>query len=631
VLVARDGSLWWGAGPALFQWKDGRLLSDYSLEYRSWLREDRIRVLCEDRDGGIWVGTQNGQLRLLRAKAFLAFTNAQPAAPVTDLLQQADGNLLVGTYGKGLLRLHGGECSPVTFPSGSQSLFILALHQDSSGVLWIGTEGAGLTRCEGGRVATLTTRNGLINDTIVQILEDDTGCLWLGSYRGILRVSKQELRNFAEGRTAFVHPLILNGSDGLPSEQCMRGFKAGLKSRAGLLHFSTSRGIVIVNPNQSWTNAAAPAIWLEKVVADGVVYHARIQPGNHSPAPADQPAVLKRAGNVKIPPGKRRVEFHYTGLSLGAPENVRFRYQLEGLDDRWVEAGRERSAFYSLLPAGDYRFQVTACDNSGVWNQQGAVLAFAVAPFFWQTWWFRLSLIGVLVASVVAVVRYVSFRRLRLQLRRLEQEAAVQKERTRIAKDLHDDLGAHLSQIAMLSELAQTDFNKPAQARGHLDLIFRTARSVTRSLDEIVWAVNPRNDSLDRFTAHLCTFAPEFLRAAGISCRLDVPMDLPTAPLPAKVRHHLYLGFKEALHNVVKHAGATEVWLRLKVSPRELTLVIEDNGRGFQRGAGAATGEDGLVNLGQRMSEIGGSFEQQSEPGRGTRTVLAAPLDREEL
>ena len=211
----------------------------------------------------------------------------------------------------------------------------------------------------------------------------------------------------------------------------------------------------------------------------------------------------------------------------------------------------------------------------------------------------------------------------------LEQETAVQKERARIAKDLHDDLGAHLSQIAMLSELAQSDFDKPAQAKGHIDLIFRTARSVTRSLDEIVWAVNPRNDSLDRFTAHLCTFAPEFLRAAGISCRLDVPMDLPTAPLPAKVRHHLYLGFKEALHNVVKHAGATEVWLRLKVDSRQLTLVIEDNGRGFQRGAGAASGEDGLVNLGQRMSEIGGSFQQQSEPGQGTRTVLVAPLEPE--
>jgi signal transduction histidine kinase len=360
---------------------------------------------------------------------------------------------------------------------------------------------------------------------------------------------------------------------------------------------------------------------------DGEAYYARIQSGAQIPASAGQAATRIQRERLTIPPGKRRLEFQYTGLSLGAPESVRFRYQLEGLDERWIEAGRERLAFYSLLPAGDYQFHVTACDNSGVWSPQEAVLNFEVEPFFWQTWWFGLGLLAALVASVVAVVRYVSYRRLRLRLRTLEQETAVQKDRARIAKDLHDDLGAHLSQIAMLSELAQTDFDKPAQAKGHIDLIFRTARSVTRSLDEIVWAVNPRNDSLDRFTAHLCTFAPEFLRAAGISCRLDVPMDLPTAPLPAKVRHHLYLGFKEALHNVVKHAGATEVWLRLKIDSRQLTLVIEDNGRGFQRGAGAASGEDGLVNLGQRMTEIGGSFQQQSEPGQGTRTVLVAPLE----
>lgn len=169
----------------------------------------------------------------------------------------------------------------------------------------------------------------------------------------------------------------------------------------------------------------------------------------------------------------------------------------------------------------------------------------------------------------------------------------------------------------MLSELAQSDFNQPAQAREHIDLIFRTARSVTRSLDEIVWAVNPRNDRLDRFTAHLCTFAPEYLRAAGISCRLDVPMELPTTPLAANVRHHLYLAFKEALHNVVKHAGAKEVWLRLRVNAPELSLVIEDNGRGFEAKAGAAPGEDGLVNLRQRMAEIGGGSSKRASLGEG--------------
>jgi signal transduction histidine kinase len=261
-----------------------------------------------------------------------------------------------------------------------------------------------------------------------------------------------------------------------------------------------------------------------------------------------------------------------------------------------------------------------------VWNNRSAALDFVVDPFFWQTWWFYLCLSGLLIAGVAALVRYVSFRRLRLRLQILGQDAAVQKDRARIANDLHDDLGSHLSQIAMLSELALSDFKKPAQAREHIDQIFRTARTVTRSLDEIVWAVNPRNDNLDRFAAHLCTFAPEYLRAAGISCRLDVPLEIPSSPLPANVRHQLYLGFKEALHNVIKHAGATEVWVRISIGNRELAVVIEDNGRGFQAESGTAAGEDGLANLRQRMIEVGGRFEQHSQPGRGTRTALIAPL-----
>ncbi len=622
VITTRDGSLWWGAGPALFQWKQGQLRSAYTTEYRSWLREDRIRVLCEDREDGLWIGTQNGQLRLLREGKFINFTNSQPAAPITALLQQADGTLLVGTYGKGLLRIRDGtRLTPPTVEP-SENTFILALHLDSAGVLWMGTEGAGLFRLEAGRLTRVSSRNGLISDTIVQIVEDDTGHLWLGSYRGILRLSKQELKNLAEGTAAFVHPLILNRSEGIPSELCMRGFNAGLKTRNGLLHFSTDRGIVIVNPNHLWTNATSPAVWLESMAVDGSVRHLRIQSGLRG----GQATVPESGTPLRVPPGKRRFEFHYTGLSLSDPENVRFRYQLEGLDDQWFEVGRERMAFYSLLPAGSYRFRVTACGNSGIWNEEGASLSFVVEPFFWQTWLFRLPLLIGLLAAVVAAVRYLSFRRFRSRLKSLEQEAAVQKDRARIAKDLHDDLGAHLSQVAALSELAQTDIDKPIQAREHLDLIFRTARSATRSLDEIVWAVNPRNDTLDRFTAHLCTFAPEFLRAAGIRCRLDVPLDLPSTPLPANVRHHLYLALKETLHNVVKHSGASEVWLRLTLCGRELTLIIEDNGRGFQPGRCPTQGEDGLANLRQRMTEIGGRFDQHSEPDGGTRTTLAAPL-----
>ena len=209
-------------------------------------------------------------------------------------------------------------------------------------------------------------------------------------------------------------------------------------------------------------------------------------------------------------------------------------------------------------------------------------------------------------------------------------QQAVERERVRIARDIHDEIGANLTQIALLSELAQSDSARPEQAKGHMDEVFRTAQSLTRSLDEIVWAVNPAGDTVEQFAAHLCTFAPRFLQAAGVSCRLDVPDELPAIPLPARVRHHLNLGVKESLHNIAKHAQATEVWLRLQLAPGTITLILEDNGRGFKSTSDANPGANGLGNLRQRMKEIGGSFEQQSQSGRGTISTLIAPLKNDE-
>jgi signal transduction histidine kinase len=327
---------------------------------------------------------------------------------------------------------------------------------------------------------------------------------------------------------------------------------------------------------------------------------------------------------VRLPPDHRKIEVEFTALNFAAPESILLQHQLAGWDDAWSEPKAERSVAYSRLGAGSYEFQVTARNAAGIWNREGAKFNFIVEPFLYQRWWFRLLVISAFTFVVIAVVRYASFRRLRTRVQRLEQEAALARDRARIAQDLHDDLGANLTQIALLSELAQNDFNKPDEARGHIDQIFRTAKSLTRSLDEIVWAVNPKNDSLDRFVAHLCTYAPEFLRSAGVRCRLDVPVEVPSITLPSDVRHHLHLGVKEALHNVAKHAGASEARVQLRLNADELVVVIADDGAGF--GATPADGQDGLANLATRMREVGGKYERGGGTERGTVITLTVPL-----
>jgi signal transduction histidine kinase len=310
--------------------------------------------------------------------------------------------------------------------------------------------------------------------------------------------------------------------------------------------------------------------------------------------------------------------FEFAALTFAAPENVRFRYRLEGVDSAWSEPDAGRSAQYSRLPAGVYRFQVTACNEAGVWNETGSELFLEVNPFFWQTWWFRILLLLGFTLAVVAVVRLVSFRLLQTRLRHAEQQAALFRDRTRIARDIHDDLGGSLAHIKLLSEIASREQGLPEGSAQQVRQITQTTQQVMKSLDEIVWAINPRNDTLPHLISYLGQHSVEFLRAAGISCSVDLPETPPELVVPSDQRHHLFLAVKEALTNVVRHSGARTVTLRVQLEGSLLLLEIGDDGRGFSQVPDDALA-DGLRNMRQRIESLGGRFHLDSRPGEGTR------------
>jgi signal transduction histidine kinase len=256
-----------------------------------------------------------------------------------------------------------------------------------------------------------------------------------------------------------------------------------------------------------------------------------------------------------------------------------------------------------------------------------------VLPFFWQTWWFR-ALAGVAAAAAIAgVVLSVTRVRMKRKLEKLERQRAIERERTRIAKDIHDDLGASLTRITMLSQSARADVeNSPVAA--DLDRIFDTAREMTRAMDEIVWAVNPKHDTLDSLATYLGRFAQGFLASAHVRCRLDVPMQLPSWPLTAEIRHNLFLAFKEALHNAVKHAKTSEVHISVTIQSGGFVLRVDDKGCGFQAEGWERRGIDlyrpgsgnGLPNMRQRLTEIAGRCDIKSEPGKGTVVEFSVPV-----
>jgi signal transduction histidine kinase len=224
-----------------------------------------------------------------------------------------------------------------------------------------------------------------------------------------------------------------------------------------------------------------------------------------------------------------------------------------------------------------------------------------------------------------SAVRYWSVRRLRHKLRDLEQQHALEKERARIAQDIHDELGANLTRIALLTELGQKHRERPEEVSADLGKISASAREAVRAMDAIVWAVNPQNDSLDHFANYVSQFAEDFFRLTPIRCRLDVPADLVERPLSTEVRHHLFLAVKESLNNVVRHSSASEVWVRLGCHNGELAIVIEDNGKGLP-GTEAGPGHDGLANIRNRVEGLGGRFALETEPGKGTRVRMNLPL-----
>jgi signal transduction histidine kinase len=316
-----------------------------------------------------------------------------------------------------------------------------------------------------------------------------------------------------------------------------------------------------------------------------------------------------------------------------APEKVRFKYKLDGLEEDWTDVGAKRFAQYSYLPPRDYRFRVIACNNDGVWNTQGASLAFTVLPFVWQTWWFQASSLGSGVGAVGAGAFWISRRRIRRRLELSERQHALERERARIARDIHDDLGASLTRITLLSQSIRSEVEGQSEATAEVDQIYDTARQLTRAMDEIVWAVNPKHDTLDSLVSYLGRFAQHFLAAAPIRCRLDVPLSLPSWALTSEIRHNTFLAFKEALNNVVKHAAATEVRVSLELHPNGFVLSVVDNGRGFKMNLShpSTAGElessrlasgYGLANMKKRMEEIGGNCEWTTSPGEGTRVKL---------
>ncbi|ATC63732.1 hypothetical protein CMV30_07070 [Nibricoccus aquaticus] len=572
--VARNGDYWLSVDPdSIARWRDN--------DVRVFSTNDgfdgrEVRGFAEDASGALWVGAADGRLFRSVGERFerVPLPGAEDCGSLQALRFEADGTLLIATTSSGVLIV-----KPDATP----------------------------------HVRTLGTAQGLPNNNVTQILTDDSGRYWFASRRGIFRIDRDQLRDFASGKIQSVHTVVLGKDDGLTDLSSLGLFQpSAWKARDGGLWFATRRGMLRLDPSLTSDDSGPPPVTLSAISFD------------------DRPQPL--ASNIAIPSSVRKTEIRFSALNLSAPDQILVRHRLDGFDNDWVVQTSGRSATYPRLPPGKYMFRVEASNGSGVWSTQDTVLPISVVPLWWQSDWANVLYFAALTLVIFACVRIWAHRRLRRRLEGLERERAIERERTRIAQNIHDDLGASLTHISLLTQLAQHE--NPEQARS-FEKIYDAANAITRSMDEIVWAVNPKCDDLESLVYYVGNFAQSFFKAAEIRCRLDVPAVLPAVSLTSQARHNLFLCCKEALNNIARHAHATEAELTIAVNESSLQITIADNGRGLAASKLAqsidpfrVSSGNGLKNIRQRIEELDGTCGFTERPGGGTLVTFLIVLPK---
>jgi len=611
LLQDRHGTVWTGSYGGLHEFPANGHGSPitYQLNANNGLSGSPLTAIYEDRQGRLWIGTGSdaalGGLHLFKDGVFTPFRTAQ-GLTLTDvrfITEDRAGALWLGGV-SGMSRYQGGTFTNYTTAQGLSNDYVRDIYQDAEGTFWIGTYGGGLNRFKDGRFTHITTKEGLFDNIISRILEDDNGNLWMSCNRGIFRASRKDLNDVADGRQRSVYCISYSVADGMKTNETNGGCQpAGWKDRDGRLWFPTIKGVAMIDPRN--LNKLPPPVVVEQVLIDKT--------------PVDSRQV------IEMRPGQNDLEIHYTGLSLSAPEKVRFKYKLEGYDRDWVDAKDRRVAYYTQVAPGTYSFKVMAATNDGVWSTHDATVQLTVIPPYWRTWWFSiLAGLGVLAGLFLLYKQRIR----ELERRRRTQEefshqliASQEGERKRIAAELHDSLGQELLIIKNRAALSLKMLGDTDRAQEQIEQIAGTASQAITEVRQIAYNLRPYH-----------------LDEIGLSQSLEELIERVANAYPIKFTSHvdniddlfsneaainLYRIVQEGLNNIVKHSEASEARLLVRRNSREIEMVLEDNGKGFSQPGGTARRPGfGLTGLAERARILRGTLSISSLPDKGTTVKL---------
>jgi ligand-binding sensor domain-containing protein/two-component sensor histidine kinase len=600
TLQARNGEWWIGSEQGLLRYPSTRRFVDVKTTPRfaayttqDGLASNQIFRLFEDSRGDVWISTISSATRGLslfeRKTGMLHDLSRMPGlpSPVDDLArsfaEDPSGSVWLA-FNSGVARYANGAMSFFTPGKGLPAGAIREMHVDTTGRLWLASERGGLVRVDDPSASAptfvnYTVTNGLSSNNLFAITEDLHGYLYIGGGTGIDRFDPAtgRVRRFTQ-------------ADGLPPG-IVRG---AYRDRHGVLWFGTSNGLARLAPAPE-KRRVPPSILISGLRVASVPY--RISPFGE-----------QQLSLANLPPDDHQLEIEFAGLGFGPGEVLRYEYKLEGAGTEWSPQSARRAVTYASLSPGRYTFAVRAVNSDGVASTSPATISFTVLPPFWQRWWF----IGI-VALAIGLAGTLGYR---YRIKRLLEVANM---RTHIATDLHDDIGANLTRIALLSEVAQR-----TREEAPLVSIATVARESVAAMSDIVWAINPRREGLLDLTRRMRQHASELFTLRGIALRFDAPAGAETQPLGIDVRRDVLLIFKEAINNAARHSGCAAVDIMVRIERGRLVLSIVDDGVGFD----ASTDFDGqgLTSMRRRAARINATLRIEPSTPSGTSVVLSVPI-----
>ncbi len=604
ILQDEDGSYWIGR-IGLYHYEPKSNTTSYY-----WDHYDDVFPLYDDRNGNLWFGNTNGivcfdkQKKISQEYKFPVTSTDGPYDFLQAISKGNDELIWLGTL-KGLYSFNPKNQKWVHYkniPGDMTSLsydLIFCICPDPiepNRYLWIGTKGGGLNKfdIQTGNCKRLGSKDGLPNDVIYGIVTDADKDLWMSTNNGISRynIKNNTFTNF-------------NEKDGLQGNEFNRN--AFCKTSNNMIFFGGLKGFNYFNPRELGKNKFAPNVAFTKIVIDGKEENVHDKNSN-----IKLPAYLIKS--IELPYIHNDIRFEFASLDFTSLRNNKYKYKLEGFDKDWISSGTENFANYTNLNPDTYTFLVKGSNSDGIFNETATEITIIILPPYYMTWWFRVLGLFVIVFILYAIYR-----------NRINNIMAMQEIRNSIAKDLHDDVGANLSTITILAEVAGRPSKSAEDIKMLLKKIINYARSSQESMSDIVWMVNANNDQYDNIITRMHTVSIELLESNGIEVDFKNIDDDNVKILNAKQRKAIYLIYKETLHNIVKYAQAKNVSILITKKNNEVFLEIKDNGVGFKVDEiynKSNRGGNGIRNIKMRTKELNGTLKMISDVNKGTTVSL---------